>query len=408
MARSARSRSRRRRLHALRALPQTQLVFLALVTGVLCVLHMWDRFLFPLSTLVIVLMVGGFLMKTRPLTVLLLVVGSGLVAVSLRDPASLNQFFARYVGDWLVLATTAVLMLVFAHRRERRGLQGIMGEVMLIDLRDRLREQGQVPRLPPGWQVQSTLKPAYGDSFSGDFLVARLLEETSTLRLALVDVSGKGQAAGTRSLLLSGAFGGLIGARDVGFLTSANDYLLDRRWDEGFATAAHFRLDLHTGQFEISRAGHPPAVQYHRGSGSWEVLRGAVGPALGLLPDEEFPVERGSLEVGDALILYTDGVVERPGQDVDLGIDHLLGQAQLLAQDGFPPGGSDWLVEAASADAGDDRAVVLVIRQEGPPSTPQVAGRHGRLRAVVRRLLGEPPPDTSEEAVRPTPPARLS
>ena len=61
----------------------------------------------------------------------------------------------------------------------------------------------------------------------------------------MVDVSGKGEEAGTRALLLSGAFGGLLGALPPAeFLPAANDYLLRQDWDEGFATAVHLSLDL--------------------------------------------------------------------------------------------------------------------------------------------------------------------
>ena len=63
--------------------------------------------------------------------------------------------------------------------------------------------------------------------------------------MVVVDVSGKGEGAGTRALLLSGAFGGLLGALPPGeFLPAANDYLLRQDWDEGFATAVHLSLDV--------------------------------------------------------------------------------------------------------------------------------------------------------------------
>ena len=69
------------------------------------------------------------------------------------------------------------------------------------------------------------------------------------LELVVVDVSGKGEEAGTRALLLSGAFGGLLGspaAREE-FLGAANAYLIRQDWHEGFATAVHVSLDLFTG-----------------------------------------------------------------------------------------------------------------------------------------------------------------
>src|SRR5260221_8108031 len=85
---------------------------------------------------------------------------------------------------------------------------------MLIELRDRIRAQGRLPGLPEGWRSASVLRPAGGSSFGGDFLVSAC--DGKTLELALVDVAGKGIDAGTRALLLSGAFGGLLGSVPAG------------------------------------------------------------------------------------------------------------------------------------------------------------------------------------------------
>lgn len=327
------------------------------MTVLLSVLNLFASALFPLISLVIVLMVGGFLLRVRALLLLYVVVASALVFVSAYRPEPPNP------GTWVMMTVAGALLLGFARSREKLGVQGIVGEAMLIDLRDRLRFQGTIPRLPTPWFAEATLRPAHGDSFSGDFLVTSLSRDNTTLRLALVDVSGKGQAAGTRALLLSGAFGGLIGALPAAdFLAAANAYLLRQRWDEGFATAVHFALDMPSGRFRLAAAGHPPAAHYHRGSGLWEVLRVESGPALGILGDVSFPGHEGVLLPGDAVLMYTDGLVEIPGRDVDLGIDRLMGQAERLVRRGFGTGGADWIVQTATADEGDDRALVLVWR----------------------------------------------
>ena len=57
--------------------------------------------------------------------------------------------------------------------------------------------------------------------------------------------------------------------------------------------------------------------------------------------------ERGALRPGDALMLYTDGLVEVPGQDIDYGTDRLLGEADRLVATGFRAGATD-LVRALS------------------------------------------------------------
>ncbi len=148
----------------------------------------------------------------------------------------------------------------------------------------------------------------------------------------MVDVSGKGEEAGTRALLLSGAFGGLLGALPADrFLPAANDYLLRQDWAEGFATAIHLSLDLDDGSFEVRTAGHPPAALRQAGTGRWSVLP-SEGPILGLMNGRGLPGRgAGRLVRHDALLLYTDGMVEEPRRDIDLGIDRMLGRGRAPA-----------------------------------------------------------------------------
>ena len=67
------------------------------------------------------------------------------------------------------------------------------------------------------------------------------------------------------------------------------------------------------------------------------------------------------LRPGDALMLYTDGMVETPRRDIGLGIDRMLGQAERLLRGEFE-GGADRLVDALGSH-NDDRALVLVHRR---------------------------------------------
>ena len=233
---------------------------------------------------------------------------------------------------------------------------------MLVDLRDRLTAQGERPLLPSGWSADVVLRSAGGASFSGDFLVATRSDDGRLLEVALVDVSGKGVDAGTRALLLSGAFGGLLGSvPHEDFLPATNRYLLRQHWNEGFATAAHVQVDLVTGEYVVATAGHPPAVQYAAGSGRWRVGTASEGPLLGVFADAKFVSECGRLDKGDALLIFTDGLVEKPGQDLAVGIDRLVGEAERLVTNGFRDGAATLIDRVAAAD-NDDRAVVLIWR----------------------------------------------
>jgi len=320
-------------------------------------LFLTNRSWFPLTTLTLVVLAGGFLLTVRSLLILDVVVAAVIVfeVVRATDPRVSP-------GAVLVVAATATIVQTLARSRGRLGVQGTRGDSMLVDLRDRLTAQGEMPALPVGWQAEVVLRSAGGASFSGDFLVATRSDNGSQLEVALVDVSGKGVDAGTRALLLSGAFGGLLGSvPHEEFLPATNRYLLRQQWEEGFATVAHVMIDLESGEYVVSVAGHPPAVQFSAGSGRWRMSEASEGPLLGVFPDAKFVSERGRLDRGDALLLFTDGLIEKPGQDIAVGIDKLLGEAERLVTKGFRHGARK-LIDRVAAAVNDDRAVVLIWR----------------------------------------------
>ena len=310
---------------------------------------------FPPSSLALIVLVGGFSLSVRSLALLMALV-AGLLAWQV------DQIGIKTVrpGSLAIVLLTALIVLGVARSRARVGVQGLRGESMLVDLRDRLRAQGELPDLPEGWSTDVVLRPAGGASFSGDFLVASR-GVGRRLEIVLVDVSGKGVDAGTRALLLSGAFGGLLGALPPEeFLAGCNAYLNRQGWDWGFATAVHLTIDLVTGEYLVGSAGHPPAAHFAAGSGTWQLIE-ATGTALGITDDGDYQLERGVLGHGDALMLYTDGLVERPGRDITVGIDKLLGEAERLVPRGFRRGARR-LLDALRTGEGDDRALVLIWR----------------------------------------------
>ncbi|MFI6521008.1 PP2C family protein-serine/threonine phosphatase [Spirillospora sp. NPDC050679] len=307
----------------------------------------------PSGALVLTVLGGGLLLKVRSLVALLAVVAAMLGYNAWHDHGAIGLTMIA------TLVITAVLALTLARTRQQLGVQGLRGDSMLLELRDRLRRQGEMPALPDGWDSQVVMLQAGGSSFGGDFTVS--VRRGDLLEVALVDVSGKGTDAGTRALMLSGAFGGLLGSiQPDRFLPACNDYLHRQQWDEGFVTAVHVMIDLSTGEYTVESAGHPPAVQFDAGSGTWQVSP-AKGVVLGVVPDMRSVPEHGLLRPGDALLLYTDGLVESPGRDLDAGIDRLLGEAERLVPQGFRKGARE-LVETMAAERDDDCALVLIWR----------------------------------------------
>jgi hypothetical protein len=310
---------------------------------------------FPFTSLMVPLLLGSLLLNPRHLPWFVIFIFALLMVSASVQVEPTGRTFAS-IGIQVLMC---LIVLAASLRRSRLGVAGTMGESMFVDLRDRILQQGGIPELPSGWHAESALRSAGGTAFAGDFVVATLATPTR-LELAVIDVSGKGEDAGTRALLLSGAFGGLLGALPAeGFLPAANDYLLRQDWPEGFATAIHLSLDLLDGSYEVRTAGHPPAALRQAGTGRWSVLP-SEGPVLGLLTDAVFRVATGRLAHHDALLLYTDGMVEEPRRDIELGIDRMLGEAEHLLRGSFE-GAARRLVDALGS-RDDDRAMVVVSR----------------------------------------------
>ena len=308
-------------------------------------------FLFPLAV------VAGVVLRPRPLMV---VYALAFVIMTAWVP---NSGVALMRSMFVAVSMLAVMaLMVFASvSRARIGTRGFRADRMFAELRDRIALVGQMPDLPPGWRVSSCIRSAHGEHFSGDFVVAHLAPSGEHLEIVLVDVSGKGTRAGTRSLLLSGAFGGLLGAvPSEQFLVTANDYLLRQGWVEGFATAVHLEVDLLTGEYSIANAGHPSAALFTFGKGRWEVIGGGRGPLLGVVSGASFPRQHGRLGPGDTLLLYTDGVVEARGRDLVDGVDRMLGIATttLLGQGDVAAD----VCGAARSGEDDDRAALALRR----------------------------------------------
>jgi hypothetical protein len=308
---------------------------------------------FSPGVMILPILAGGLLLWPRALRIFFGFAAAGVIYDVVEDKAG--------AGIIATIVLTAVFAYVLAQTRERLGVTGLRGDRMLLELRDRIQAQAKLPGLGDGWGSSVVLRPAGGSSFGGDFLVSSC--DGKTLEVALVDVAGKGVDAGTRALLLSGAFGGLLGSVPQGdFLATCNAYVRRGAANEGFVTAIHLALDLATGDFVVSSAGHPPAAHFDAGSGTWR-LTTARGIVLGVVADLRLVPERGTLRPGDALMLYTDGLVEAPGKDIDDGTDRLLGEADRLVTTGFRAGAAD-LVRVLSAGTGtsDDRALALIWR----------------------------------------------
>lgn len=316
----------------------------------------------PVSLWFLFLMLGTALLRFVPLAVL------GLVLVGVAWWTSIESRFATASRtSALVIFVVGLLLALFQSSRQRSGLPMALSEAVLTQLRDRLQRQGVVPPLPDGWRTQSATITANGPSYAGDFLVADL-RDGRWLEMALVDVCGKGTSVGPQALQFAGALGGLIGALPPAELMSAaNQFLLRQESDESLATAVHIKVDLITGDYTITSAGHPPALHWHLGQRGWSIDN-ARGMALGVIPEADFTPSRGRLRPGEALMFYTDGVIETADRDLDDGIDWLR-EVALQAVDARGFSGMPRRVLKKVPRGDDDRAMLVLERQ--PLTSPE-------------------------------------
>ncbi|MEU9135016.1 SpoIIE family protein phosphatase [Streptomyces sp. NPDC048404] len=116
-------------------------------------------------------------------------------------------------------------------------------------------------------------------------------------------------------------------------------------------TAVTAWIDWESNTITYSSAGHPPPALL-RGDGRVEFLDGATDPPLGARPEHvERPEATTDFVAGDTLVLYTDGLIERRTEDIDVGLGRLAAAlthhrgaepevlADALLSDLLPPGG---------------------------------------------------------------------
>ena len=142
--------------------------------------------------------------------------------------------------------------------------------------------------------------------------------------LSIADIAGKGLPA---ALLMSSlqaavrAFA-LDAAPPHAVCASVNRLLCGQMIPGRFATMAYLRLDAGGGKITYANAGHNPPL-LARTNGDVEKLW-ASGTVLGVFPDAEYLAAEATLQSGDRLLLYTDGITEaRNRDDEEFGMERL-------------------------------------------------------------------------------------
>jgi phosphoserine phosphatase RsbU/P len=182
-----------------------------------------------------------------------------------------------------------------------------------------------------GWELAAHFQPAR--EVGGDFYDAYDVNNGTAVGLVIADVCGKGVGAALfmaliRSLLRQAAVAQHperaridgVGANRQSVARAAenlalhavrttNDYLIANHLQQAyFATLFLAVVDQRSGHCVYINGGHNPPILCRAAGGYARLM--PTGPALGLMPDANFQLGHVTLDRGDLLLLYTDGVPE--------------------------------------------------------------------------------------------------
>jgi len=306
----------------------------------------------------------------------------GVIEVGVRAPRRLGPEdidLLRLTADRVALAIEHVR----AYGREHRIAETLQRSLLPQTL----------PSLP-GVALAGRYLPAASEAeVGGDWYDAIGLTGGRVL-LVMGDVSGKGLAAASTLGALRSAIRAyaLEGHGPAQIADRLNQFVLAEPTREHMATLVLAVFDPVDAELSYVNAGHPPPLTL-TAEGAPHFLDGARSVPLGVLPFPAYEEETVTLEPGGALVLYTDGLVERRAEHFDLGFDRLA----RAAADGPLESEAlcDRLLRAAlpSGATGDDVALLALCHVPlgsrlalDLPSEPSALRS---LRALLRRWLAQ-------------------
>jgi sigma-B regulation protein RsbU (phosphoserine phosphatase) len=277
-----------------------------------------------------------------------------------RTDLQVLQTVARQTGLALEVSELAHSLAAEAAQRERINREMEIAR----EVQERLFPQ-EMPAIAGG-SVAGHCRPALG--VGGDYYDVFHLED-GRLGLAVGDVSGKGISAALLMASLRASLRGvtLDSPRDFAKLMhKVNKLVYEASASNRYATFFFAAFDAQTRRLECVNAGHNPPVLLRRG----EVIRlEADGPVVGLLPFAPYTEQALTLEPGDLLILYTDGISEAmTNDDEEWGEERMIASALRVRDQS-----ADAVLRAMFADADaftagadqHDDMTLLVLKLDG-------------------------------------------
>lgn len=256
--------------------------------------------------------------------------------------------------------------LAFGEDLARRAAVAIDNSQLHSQLREvALRlQRGILPAALPavvGWQAAVRYLPAGRTGAGGDFYDVIALED-GRLVIFVGDVMGRGvEAISTMSQVRSSVLTLVAVDPDPRAVMTGLDRVFEHLHVEQLVTVVYAVADPAHDTISVINAGHPSPLLIH-GSGGVEYVPAPQTLLLGAGGGERTVVARPFL-AGDALLLFTDGLVERRDEDLDHGLDRLVASVDAVRGSDLAEGLSA-VVAAVRDPSSDDDVAALVIRRD--------------------------------------------
>ncbi|MDQ3474694.1 MAG: SpoIIE family protein phosphatase [Acidobacteriota bacterium] len=223
------------------------------------------------------------------------------------SPIAEGRFTEDHLKLLTTLASVAAIRVENARLLEAQLQQERLERELQLAMEIQQRFQPTAPPIVPGYELQGISFPCY--EIGGDYYDF-IKREDGRLVIALGDVSGKGTAAALLMSSLHAAVHAQAGSHDtlVETISAVNRYLADNIPPNRFVTLFYAELDPASGSLSFLNAGHNPPLIVHA-AGTVEQLASG-GLPLGIKRDAEYREGRTQLQLGDVLVIYSDGVTE--------------------------------------------------------------------------------------------------
>jgi PAS domain S-box-containing protein len=224
-------------------------------------------------------------------------------------------------------------------------------------------QRAVLPELPnevPGWEIATYYSPAGRTEVGGDFF--DVLQQPDGGVVAFVgDVMGRGVAAAAAMAQVRAAIRAYVAVDpDPIHVLEQMDRLFDA-YDVGqLVTIVYLVADAAHDRVVMANAGHPPPVVL-RADGSVEQLASTGSPPLGT-SDGDREVTTFALGAGDLVLSFTDGLIERRGEDIDVGQLRVVGAMTELL-DAPLPAALEQVVERIRDHTRSDDVAALALRR---------------------------------------------